>query len=96
MNREIWLRILTVAVVAPYLFKLSGNERGYFNTGLKLVAGGLVAANVVPLLKDFETIKTQTASFMAQVAAAQETLNKNQRVATTIDVEDGEFVESAV
>jgi len=94
MNREMWLRILTVAVVAPYLFKLSGKESGYFGTGLKLVAGGLVAVNVVPLLKDFENAKAQAAGFMAQVAAAQETLNKNQRVAATIDVEDAEFVET--
>lgn len=94
MNREIWLRVLTVAVIAPYLYKLSGKEDGYFGTGLKLVAAGLVAANVVPLLKDFETVKGQAAGFMAQVAAAQETLNKTQRVPTTIDAEDAEFVES--
>ena len=95
MNREMWLRILTVAVVAPYLFKLSGKETGYFAIGLKLLAGGLVAINIKPLIADAEVLQKQASGFLKQVAAAQETLNKTQRVPTTIDAEDAEFTDSS-
>jgi len=98
MTREMWLRILTVAVVAPYLFKLSGKESGYFAIGLKLLAGGLVAINIKPLIADAEILKTQASGFLKQVAAAQETLNKNQRVPVTINNEtasDAEFTDNA-
>ena len=97
MNREMWLRILTVAVVAPYLYKLSGKERGYFSVGLKLLAGGLIAINVAPLMQDAKTLQTQAQGFLQQVAKAQETLNKTARVPTTIDADaaDAEFTENA-
>ena len=94
MNREMWLRILTVAVIAPYLFKLSGKESGYFAVGLKLMAGGLIAINIKPLIADADVLQKQASGFLKQVAAAQDTLNKNQRVSTTIDAEDAEFSES--
>jgi len=97
MNRAMWLRILTVAVVAPYLYKLSVKEQGYFAVGLKLLAGGLIAVNIKPLIADAEVLKTQASGFLKQVAAAQETLNKNSRVATTINAEsvsEAEFSET--
>ena len=97
MNREMWLRILTVAVVAPYLFRQSNKESGYFAVGLKLTAGALIAMNIVPLMADAKTLQAQAQGFLKQVAAAQDTLNKNSRVATTIDAEDisdAEFAET--
>jgi len=97
MNRAMWLRILTVAVVAPYLYKLSGDERGYFAVGLKLLAGGLLAVNVVPLIADAKVLRQQASGFLQQVAAAQDTLNKNQRVPVTVEAEnatDAEYSES--
>lgn len=43
--------MLTVGVVAPYVYSLSrGEENEYFNVGLKLVAGSLVAMNIRPIL----------------------------------------------
>ena len=98
MNREMWLRILTVAVVAPYLFRQSTKESGYFAVGLKLTAGALIGMNIVPLLEDAKVLRAQASGFLQQVAAAQETLNKTQRVPTTIDAEeisDAEFVDNS-
>ena len=96
MNREMWLRILTVAIIAPYLFKLSGKETGYFAVGLKLTAGALIAINVLPLIEDAKTLQTQAKGFLAQVAAAQETLNKTARVPVTVEaeMEEAEFTET--
>jgi len=94
MTREMWLRILTVAVVAPYLYKISSKESGYFSVGLKLLAGGLIAVNVVPLMNDAKILREQAAGFLKQVAAAQETLNKNSRAPVTIDVEDAEVIDA--
>lgn len=40
-----------VGVAAPYVYSLSrGEENDYFNVGLKLLAGGIVVANVQPIL----------------------------------------------
>jgi len=51
MNRELWFRILQVAVVAPYVYQLSKNsENDYFSIGLKMVAASLVVANIKPIL----------------------------------------------
>ena len=94
MNREMWLRILTVAVLAPYLFKQSQKETGYFGVGLKLLAGGLIALNIPPLMEDAKVLQAQAKTFMQQVAAAQKTLNANARIPVTIDAEDAEFTES--
>ncbi len=95
MNREMWFRILTVAVVAPYLYKLSTKETGYFGVGLKLAAGALIGMNIVPLMNDAKVLQAQARNFMQQVAAAQKTLNANARIPVTIDAEDAEFTESA-
>ena len=56
MNRETWLRILQIAVVAPFIYKISEKERGYFRLGLKLVAGGIVLSNLPALLKELEPV----------------------------------------
>jgi len=96
MNREMWLRILTVAVVAPYLFKQSAKETGYFAIGLKLTAGALIGLNIVPLLEDAKVLRAQAAGLLNQVAAAQRTLDKNSRTPTIIEAEpeDAEFTEN--
>ena len=49
-----FFRILQIAVVAPYLYKLSKTkgQSEYFNVGLKLLAGTVVAINVRPLIMD--------------------------------------------
>ena len=83
-----WLRILTVAVVAPYLFKLSTKESGYFGFGLKLTAGALIAMNIAPLMNDAKTLQAQAQGFLKQVAAAQATLNKNLRTPVTVEGEE--------
>jgi len=47
MNRETWFRILQVAVVAPFIYTLSDEEKNsYFKLGLKLVAGAIIIMNV--------------------------------------------------
>lgn len=56
MNREIWFRILQVAVVAPFIYTLSEKQTGYFKLGLKLVAGSIVIMNIEPLLKDLQPL----------------------------------------
>ena len=97
MNRAMWIRILTVAVLAPYLYKQSAKETGYFAVGLKLFAGSLIAVNIIPLMNDAEILKRQAQGFMKQIVAAQATLDKTQRVATTIDAEEvseAEFTET--
>ena len=93
MNRAMWFRVLQVAVVAPYLFRVSQKEKGYFGVGLKLVAGSIVAMNIVPLIADAKTMKNQAQTLVAQLVKAQETLAKNQRVPATVDAEMAEFVD---
>lgn len=98
MNREMWLRILTVAVVAPYLYKLSGKETGYFGVGLKLVAGGLIAMNIVPLMADAKVLQAQGKNILANLAKAQQTLDQQNAARSIINVEeieDGEFTTAA-
>jgi len=94
MNRQAWFRLLQVAVVAPYLYHLSRNEKGYFGVGLKLVAGSLIAMNIQPLLKDAELAKTQAQNVLANLAKAQQTLQAQNAARTVVnadDVADGEF-----
>jgi len=91
-----WLRILTVAVVAPYLYKLSGKETGYFAVGLKLLAGGLIAVNIKPLMSDAEILKRQAQTVVANLVKAQETIAANNLTRTTMpgeaeDITDAEF-----
>jgi len=96
MNRAMLQRILTVAVFAPYLYKLSEKESGYFAVGLKLLAGGLVVTNIPTLMNDYKTIAQQTKNIAANLVKAQETLNAQNAARTIItpdDVSEGEFSE---
>ena len=53
-GRMIFFRLLQIAVVALYLYKLSKTkgQSEYFNIGLKLLAGSVVAINIRPLIND--------------------------------------------
>lgn len=54
MNREVWFRVLQVAVVAPWLYQISSKtDQPYFRIGLKLVAGSIIMLNVKPLYQDY-------------------------------------------
>lgn len=54
MNREVWFRILQVAVVAPWLYYISNQtKQQYFRVGLKLVAGSIIMLNIKPLYQDY-------------------------------------------
>jgi hypothetical protein len=92
-----WMRLLTVAVVAPYLYKVSSKETGYFGVGLKLVAGGLIVSQIPALLKDYETVAAQAKKIAANLVKAQETLDKQNaaRVVVSAEAEEAEFTESA-
>ena len=59
MNRDIWFRILQVAVVAPFLYTISEQQKNaYFKLGLKLVAGSIIIMNIEPLMTDLKPIVT--------------------------------------
>lgn len=96
MNREILLRVLTVAVLAPYLFRQSQKETGYFNVGLKLLAGVLITSNVPQLMKDYETVAAQAKNLARNLTKAQETLNAQNAARTTIvaDAVEAEFTDT--
>ncbi len=65
MNREIWFRLLQVAVVAPFIYTISEKQTGYFRLGLKLVAGSIVIMNIEPLLRDLQPLIQAAAEFKA-------------------------------
>ncbi len=76
MNREVWFRILQVAVVAPWLYHVSGktNEK-YFRIGLKLVAGSIIALNIKPLMNDYanaQKLLTDIAKQMPNVSVVND------------------------
>lgn len=87
MNRELWFRILQVAVVAPYAYKLSReSDNVYFAIGLKMVAGSLVLANARPILQGIAPVIKVLADATAEA----------QRQAARLDTADaieGEYVE---
>jgi hypothetical protein len=57
MNRETWFRILQIAVIAPFLYTMSEQQKNaYFKLGLKLVAASVVLMNVEPLMKDLQPV----------------------------------------
>ena len=57
MNRETWFRLLQIAVVAPFLYTMSEQQKNaYFKLGLKLVAGSIVIMNAEPLFKDMQPV----------------------------------------
>ncbi len=69
MNREVWFRILQVAVVAPWLYHISTKQTSgpYFRVGLKLVAGSIIALNVKPLLDDYANVQKSLKDLAAQI-----------------------------
>lgn len=83
MNRELWFRILQVAVIAPYLYSISEKQTGYFRLGLKLVAGSVVLMNVEPLMRDLQPL-IQAA---AKLKADADSLSAEQRASAI----EGEF-----
>lgn len=97
MNRAMLQRILTVAVLAPYLYKQSAKETGYFAIGLKLLAGGLIATNIPALMEDYKVIATQAKNVARNLAKAQDTLNAQNAARTVVnadDVTEAEFTET--
>lgn len=88
MNREALFRLLTVAVIAPFIYTVSDDQKSvYFRIGLKLVAGSLIAMNIAPLLNDYQVFKRQAKELAASLANAQQTLAKTARTPTTIEAE---------
>jgi len=83
VNRELWFRILQVAVIAPYLYSISEKQTGYFRLGLKLVAGSVVLMNVEPLMRDLQPL-IQAA---AKLKADADSLSAEQRASAI----EGEF-----
>ncbi len=77
MNREVWFRILQVAVVAPWLYHISTKQTSspYFRVGLKLVAGSIVALNVKPLLDDYANVQ----KFIADLAKQMPVVVANEK-----------------
>ena len=65
MNRQLWFRILQVAVAAPWLFQVSNKaDNVYFRIGLKMIAANLVIINAPHLIKAFGEL--QQAYLLAQ------------------------------
>jgi hypothetical protein len=88
MNRETWFRILQVAVVAPFLYTMSEQQKNaYFKLGLKLVAGSIVIMNVEPLMRDLQPV-IQTAMKMKADADAISAKEKANAI-------EGEFTSAA-
>ncbi len=84
MNREIWFRILQVAVIAPFLYTISEQQKNaYFKLGLKLVAASVVLMNVEPLMKDLQPVITAA----LKIKAEADTLSAVQKA----DAIEGEF-----
>lgn len=87
MNRETWFRILQIAVVAPFIYSISEQQKNaYFKLGLKLVAGSIVIMNVQPLFIQLQPL-IETAM---QMKADAEKLSAQQKE-TAIE---GDFIET--
>lgn len=88
MNRDLWFRLLQVAVVAPYVYKLSGESKNpYFGVGLKMVAGSIIIMNVKPIVQAAAPL----VKLLADAAAAQ------ARQVAVVDRDsaiEGEYVEN--
>lgn len=87
MNREIWFRILQVAVIAPYLYSISEKQTGYFKLGLKLVAGSVVLMNIEPLMRDLQPLIQAAIKLQADAG----TLSAEQKAGAV----EGEFTSTA-
>ena len=95
--REAFFRLLQVGVVAPYLFKLSKSETGYYSAGLKLTAATLIAMNVRPLIADYDMLAKDAKKLGEEFAKARQQLEQQNRRGMVIDaanVEDGAYTES--
>ncbi len=67
MNRETWFRLLQIAVIAPFLYTMSEQQKNaYFKLGLKLVAASVVLMNVEPLMKDLQPVITAALKMKAE------------------------------
>ena len=87
MNRETWFRILQIAVVAPFIYSISEQQKNaYFKLGLKLVAGSIVIMNVQPLFIQLQPL-IETAM---QMKADAEKLSAQQKEKAI----EGEFIET--
>ena len=77
MNRETWFRILQVAVVAPFLYSMSDDQKNaYFRLGLKLVAGSIIIMNMQPLFDEVQPLLQAALKMKAeaeQLSAQQKT-----------------------
>ncbi len=87
MNREIWFRILQVAVIAPYLYSISEKQTGYFKLGLKLVAASVVVMNIEPLMRDLQPLIQAAAKLKIEA----DTLTAEQKAGAV----EGEFTPTA-
>lgn len=59
MNRELWFRILQVAVAAPWLLTVSNKaDNAYFRIGLKMIALNLVILNAPHLITAYNEFQT--------------------------------------
>jgi len=97
MNRAMLMRLLTVAVLAPYIYKQSAKEKGYFAFGLKLFAGSLIVSNIPALMEDYKTVAAQAKTIANNLVKAQETLNAQNAARTIVNVDEiseGEFSET--
>lgn len=86
MNRELFFRLLQIAVVAPYIYRTANDmDSDYFRIGLKMVAGSIVVLNARPL---FEAAKPTIKAALDYYVEAQ----KRNAVDKTEAI-DGEYSE---
>lgn len=87
MTREFIFRLLTVGVIAPYVYEVSKEqESDYMSFGLKMVAGSLIMMNIKPIL-------VEAAPLLKMIADAS---IREAKTITTIQAEpvDAEFTET--
>lgn len=86
MNRELWFRLLQVAVVAPYVYTLSEKQDGYFKLGLKLVAAAVLIRNIEPIARELAPLIQAAANMQAEKERLADQANP--------DVIEGDFTET--
>ncbi len=87
MDRETWKQILMLAVLAPYVYTLSDEEKNsYFKLGLKLVAGAIAIDAIMPLFVKAQPL-VQAAVKLQQEKESLASFKKDSAV-------EGEFVEA--
>lgn len=78
MNKDTWFRILQVAVVVPFIYTLSEDQKNvYFKLGLKLVAGAVLVMNIQPLIREAQPLIQAVVKLQSDAAKidAQEKAN---------------------